>query len=878
MEETKRGISTARTIWNQAAPFSTDSSPFFIMQRFALVHNHRITSYEMDPPTTFPRHHSYCSVRYFSTTLLIQQQSSTTTKAAPASAATINTTKNKWNHGTAGKKTQRDHASTQPPESSKSSKRLPPAEQRRRRRARLIKRQKRLRREQQQQQGESAASPPQPPFGPKRTESEMKALFEELARNYPVSQVKEVLGKLEQQMDSIHQASNDPTNNQKKKENSSRKATVFSHAAHIRNLLYTANPNNPLQIRLLEFLLRTTRPPSKRQQKRLQQQQQQQQQQSSPSPNSTTPTAMAASQREDFLPGAVESLMQARFFYHQQQKEQQQQQAHQQSGPNESSTLVVINADFVRDDSTVSEYDQTATEHREHHVQEETEAKLLLEFLIESVPPKTLVSVMEVFQYLVQKMKEKRQAAINGEQRRDDITLANHPEDDHEMVTSSNKSSEENDSETRDRRKKKKWKKREENLLYRLHRHLKRRSGPHYALFAERVTLFFDSGRPETTPALMVHADNPRLAKAKLDWDAYRQSFCRKLMTIQEKMDLRPKVEKMDDQPENHAFSVNVDRYEDELIVEELVDSESGSETNDQDENAVNDSLNELEHDLNLSSLSKNSEKKTKKAWGMHAVFEAIIHKELPLSPSSAATQISPTSKDSLDTAIIPPPAHTTVFLENLPIDMTELRLTELYSRCGDIASVQIFNQRPDLDPGPLSALQIRERRRQHVRSISMRRKRRWNPPRSPVYGLITFENEQGYGRCINDTLRIFGMLVEKHPVRSIKASDMKKLFIESIPVGELTSADFETMLCHVLQPNISLNSDFAGMSSSSHQRRKSIHSCEIKFPSFEIAFQCYHKLMLDLDLIRNVDDCAVQWMRTPRDAELWWTRKRGFG
>jgi len=695
------------------------------------------------------------------------------------------------------------------------------------------------------------------------------------------------LGKLDQQMDAIHQASNDPTNKKKKnkKNPASQRAAVSSHAAHVRNLLRTANTNNPLQIRLLEFLLRTTRPLSKQQQKKQQQQQQQHApKQQSPPPNSSTSASTAALKRENIFPGAVEALMQARFYYHeqlkQQQQQRQQQEQQQQLGANESSTvfgsklgLADVNHD---DDSTVSENDQVATDHRERHAEEE--AQLLLELLIGSVPPKTLVTVMEVFQYLVQKMKEKREVAMNGEQRRDDITLALHPDDDHEGVTGSNNISDERDSKNGDWRKKKKRKKREEDLLHRLHRHLKRRSGPHYALFADRVTLFFDLSRPKTSQALSVHADNSGLAKAKLDWDAYRQSFCRKLMTIQEKMDLRPKKEKIDDQPENDALSIDIDRYEEESIVEEHVDGESDSKTKDQDENEneVNDALNELEHHLNLSSLSpllKNAEKKTKKARGMHAIYEAKVLNEFPFS----SPQSSLASTDSSDTVIVPPPARTTVFLENLPIDMTELRLTELYSRCGDIASVKIFNQRPDLDPGPLSASQKRERRRQHVRSISMRRKRRWNPPRTPVYGLITFEDEQGYGRCVNDTLRIFGMLIEKHPVRSIQASDMRKLFIEGIPAGEFTSTDFETKLYHVLQPYISLNSDFAGMGHGSHQRRKSIHSCEIKFPSFEVAFQSYHKLMLDLDMIRNIDDCTVQWLRTPRDAELWWTRRRGF-
>lgn len=214
------------------------------------------------------------------------------------------------------------------------------------------------------------------------------------------------------------------------------------------------------------------------------------------------------------------------------------------------------------------------------------------------------------------------------------------------------------------------------------------------------------------------------------------------------------------------------------------------------------------------------------------------------------------------------PPVDRMVFLDNLPIDVTEDYLIELYSRCGDVASVQIFNQRPDIDPGPLTPTKLRARRKKQMKSASSRA-RKWQRPRSPVYALLTFNGPEAYNACCIDELRIFGMIVQKHPMRSIRACDMRRLFIQNIPEKTFCT-EFEQLL------NELVNSSLFVSLGAGQNRRARIGSCEINFPSFELAFDSYNKL-LESDLLQNSADCTVNWMKTPEDAELWWRRKRGF-
>jgi RNA recognition motif-containing protein len=42
------------------------------------------------------------------------------------------------------------------------------------------------------------------------------------------------------------------------------------------------------------------------------------------------------------------------------------------------------------------------------------------------------------------------------------------------------------------------------------------------------------------------------------------------------------------------------------------------------------------------------------------------------------------------------------VFVNNLPIIVGEEEIDEIYSRCGPLDWIQLFNFQPNLDPGPI--------------------------------------------------------------------------------------------------------------------------------------------------------------------------------
>lgn len=207
----------------------------------------------------------------------------------------------------------------------------------------------------------------------------------------------------------------------------------------------------------------------------------------------------------------------------------------------------------------------------------------------------------------------------------------------------------------------------------------------------------------------------------------------------------------------------------------------------------------------------------------------------------------------------------TTVFLDNVPIDVSAETIEELYTRCGKLASIQIFNKRPDLDPGPLSKAQRIARSRSQVLTSS--RFKKWQRPRSPVYALLVFQGKEGYESCTHDALRIFGMLIQKHPVRTIPACQMTRLFLEGL--DSVTCLDLEYLLREQLGPELFVRLDRG-------QNNRMVGSCEIRFPSFEDAFEAYGKLR-DSFSMDSHKEVTVHWMRTPKDAALWWSRKRGF-
>eukprot|EP00977_Amphora_coffeiformis_P017285 scaffold5538_cov159-Amphora_coffeaeformis.AAC.3 len=199
------------------------------------------------------------------------------------------------------------------------------------------------------------------------------------------------------------------------------------------------------------------------------------------------------------------------------------------------------------------------------------------------------------------------------------------------------------------------------------------------------------------------------------------------------------------------------------------------------------------------------------------------------------------------------------VFLDNLPIDIAEEEIRYLYSRCGPIKSVQIYNQRPDLDPGPLNQSQVTQRRRKALTRVSATFSK-WQRPRTPVYSIVEFVDDDGYQRAIDDTLRVFGMIIRRHAVRSVPAAKVTSLFLEDLTNGGYC-LELQYELERVIHLQVSLDQG--------QKAKVLVQSCEIAFPSFDLAWEAYTKL-------RNING-QVQWFRTPKDATSWWTRERGF-
>ena len=225
---------------------------------------------------------------------------------------------------------------------------------------------------------------------------------------------------------------------------------------------------------------------------------------------------------------------------------------------------------------------------------------------------------------------------------------------------------------------------------------------------------------------------------------------------------------------------------------------------------------------------------------------------------------------------VLVPGSDRMVFVDNLPIDMTELQLRKLYSRCGPVESVMIFNQRPDLDPGELTPEQILDAQKKIRTNLQNYESNYFERARTPVYAVITFESAEGYNVCIDPNLCLFGIIIERHAVRSCRASNLTKLFIENIPFS-WTSRDLEHEINGCLNPMLKVYLDL-GVNT-----RKFGTSCEINFPSFEVTFESHRILNEKLKLTSRGKSKTVQepvtinFWKNPRDAKKYWTRQLGF-
>mmetsp|Transcript_28756 Transcript_28756/g.59676 ORF Transcript_28756/g.59676 Transcript_28756/m.59676 type:complete len:929 (-) Transcript_28756:67-2853(-) len=252
------------------------------------------------------------------------------------------------------------------------------------------------------------------------------------------------------------------------------------------------------------------------------------------------------------------------------------------------------------------------------------------------------------------------------------------------------------------------------------------------------------------------------------------------------------------------------------------------------------------------------------------------------------------------------------VFVNNLPIDVTEEEIYDIYSRCGPLESVQLFNLRPDLDPGRLSKKQMKNRRRKHIMNgassasaVDNYAQQRNTRPRTPVYGMITFKTAKGYKLATSPEMSIFGCVIRRHPVMSIKPQKLTTLYVENIPPN-LFSMEVEYKLAKFLQPHhihVSLDG-MRGVGRGFDERRyyfanginakekyqefSEPASCELKFEDFNTAMAAYQLIKEEgandeeenangniVDFLGN--GCQLHWFRTPADGMQFWTRERTF-
>lgn len=198
---------------------------------------------------------------------------------------------------------------------------------------------------------------------------------------------------------------------------------------------------------------------------------------------------------------------------------------------------------------------------------------------------------------------------------------------------------------------------------------------------------------------------------------------------------------------------------------------------------------------------------------------------------------------------------------------------------------------RPDLDPGPLSKKQLEERRRKqrlgnsegnasYYPKISRQR------PRTPVYGILKFETAEGFNLATCPEMSLFGCVIRRHPVMSIKPNQMKTLYLENIPQSML-SIELEYKLARLLHPHKMhvMQDGMRGVGNggqSGNVEYSEPSSCEVKFEDFHSANAAYDWMTGDGDEKPNAsfmdsNDCEVHWFRTPDDKMRYWTRELNF-
>ena len=384
-------------------------------------------------------------------------------------------------------------------------------------------------------------------------------------------------------------------------------------------------------------------------------------------------------------------------------------------------------------------------------------------------------------------------------------------------------------------------------------------TGTHVHLVAPHLAQFFYFD-PPTTPATATEIDSAingdkmtttksvaleesQVIASEQSWQEFKARFVTKMMLLHQKI---------------HA-----------PVVSDAAAGTKGSSLIDKEDELANIITSNLKEASSSAKKKRKKKPQKRKIGNVHLIFDAVTADAYHGQNEEQRYALSP---------------ETTVIVDNLPIDTTEDELTELFSRMGTLASIEIFNQRPDLDPGPKSLAALRRmalkaRKQGRRRDAVSQKAGEWARPRTPVYAMLSFEEEAAAFAASQDALRIFGMIVRGHSVRSFRANDLTRLYIENIAAREgketRSAIDIEFSLSQLLNPDLYVSLD---IDSSSHKvsKRSAPGSCEIMFPSFEVAHDAFCRLKKDLDFVKHDEECTINWIRTPPDALQYWTRELG--
>jgi hypothetical protein len=476
--------------------------------------------------------------------------------------------------------------------------------------------------------------------------------------------------------------------------------------------------------------------------------------------------------------------------------------------------------------------------HRSKSITEqEEEAKQLTETLHERLPTKYYDKVVDLFRVYIQACESEQADLLESEN-----TEGDEAADEASVV--SNISESDNDQNSVDIQKPKK-------RIKMLFSNLKAQAQTHVHLISSDLADFLYinvSVSSDASEREDVAAVDPRIIASQKAWNDAKEHFVVSFQSVQ---------------------TILTEEYAEKAAMLEAEENDKNFDENGEDGKDIADGSEEsIMKSFQDAAGAPNNQASTQRIKPRsYVIFEAISIGDWATTHGGQALPEASVEGTPLEDACFASsaPNDRLVFIDNLPIDISENRLLEAYSRCGDIESLQVFHRRADLDPG-----RRLDDSRKKIRNPSSSRQK-WQRPRTPLYAMILYRDAAGATKAVADPLRIFGMVLDKHLIRSFRPSDMTKLYLEDISAAhDVTSIEYQ--LSQLLHPELYVCLDIGRRQG----RTFGSSSCEIKFPNFEAAYWAYLKLSAQLDLLKE-DGCALHWMQTPRDAMHFWTRQLNF-